>query len=185
MAATADICDFGWPAVDFALRATDGKTYGLEDVRGPKGLMVAFICNHCPYVRAIAPRLSRDFAALADLGVGTIAINPNDAEAYPEDSFDNMIAFAAQHSFGFPYAVDPTQEVARAYRAVCTPDFFGFNADLKLQYRGRLDASRTTPVEGARRDLLEAMRQVAETGAGPHEQIAAMGCSIKWRPGGR
>ena len=181
MAATAAICDFGWKAVDFALEGVDGKTYSLKDVAGPKGTLVVFICNHCPYVKSVIDRLVRDAAALKAEGIGTIAIMSNDTENYPEDSFDNMKLFAEQHGFGFPYVIDRSQQVARAYDAVCTPDFFGFNKDLELQYRGRLDESKTTPVEGARRELYEAMAQVAHSGQGPKEQIPSMGCSIKWR----
>lgn len=181
MAATPPICDFGWKAVEFDLPGTDGKRHGLADVRGERGTLIMFICNHCPYVKAVAGRIALEAQELRALGIGVAAINANDAEHYPEDSFDNMIAFAKMHGFGFPYLHDETQAVARAYDAICTPDFFGFNADLELQYRGRLDASRTTLVEDARRDLYEAMAQVAETGLGPREQIASMGCSIKWR----
>jgi peroxiredoxin len=182
MASTGtNICDFGWKARDFALKGVDGKTYALADVRGPKGTLIAFICNHCPYVKAIIGRLAAEGEALRQIGIGTIAIMPNDTAAYREDSFDNMQAFAAKHGFTFPYVIDATQEVARAYDAQCTPDFFGFNARDALQYRGRLDASRTTLVANARRDLFEAMQQVAETGRGPHEQTPSIGCSIKWR----
>jgi peroxiredoxin len=181
MAAITPICDFGWKAVDFALEGTDGKTYTLEDVRGPNGTLVMFICNHCPYVKSVISRIVREVAALEDKGIGAIAIMANDTESYPEDSFDNMKAFAAQHGFGFPYVIDRSQDVARAYDAVCTPDFFGFNKDLELQYRGRLDESKTTLVPNARRELFEAMVQIAETDQGPREQIASMGCSIKWR----
>src|SRR5262245_37900099 len=173
--------ELGWKAPDFALTGVDGKTYTLADVRGPKGTLVAFICNHCPYVKAIAGRLAEEAKALAGLGVGTIAVMPNDTVAYPADSFDNMKAFARRHGFAFPYVIDETQDVARAYGAVCTPDFFGFNARDELQYRGRLDASRTSLVPGARRELYEAMKLVAETGGGPSEQILSAGCSIKWR----
>lgn len=175
------ICDFGWKAPGFALKGTDGKTHTLKDVRGPKGTLIAFICNHCPYVRAIADRLSAEARALQALGIGVVAIMPNDTENYPEDSFDNMKAFAKRHDFTFPYLIDETQAVARVYNAVCTPDFFGFNAKDELQYRGRLDESKTMLVKNARRDLYEAMKQVAQTGQGPREQIASMGCSIKWR----
>jgi peroxiredoxin len=171
----------GWKARDFALPAVDGKTYSFADVRGPKGTLVIFICNHCPYVKASIGRIVAEAQALRELGVGTIAIMPNDTEAYRDDSFDNMKAFAARHRFAFPYVIDKTQEVARAYDAQCTPDFFGFNARDELQYRGRLDASRMTPVANARRDLFEAMKQVIETGHGPKEQLPSMGCSIKWR----
>jgi peroxiredoxin len=179
--ATANICDFGWKARDFALAGVDGKTWSLADVRGPKGTLVAFICNHCPYVKAVIGRLVEEANALRDIGISTIAIMSNDTENYPQDSFENMKAFARQHGFTFPYVIDSTQEVARAYGAQCTPDFFGFNAKNELQYRGRLDASRTTLLQGVRRDLGEAMKQVAETGRGPAEQIASMGCSIKWK----
>jgi len=175
------ICDFGWKAKDFALKGVDGKTYGLADIRGPKGTLIVFICNHCPYVRAISGRLADEMRALEAIGIGTAAIMPNDTTLSPGDSFENMKRFAAEHGFGFPYLIDESQEVARAYDAICTPDFFGFNAADELQYRGRLDASKTEPAPGARRELFEAMTRVAETGHGPAEQIASMGCSIKWR----
>ncbi len=171
----------GWKAIDFALSGIDAKTYSLSQVRGPKGTVVVFICNHCPYVKASINRIVAEANALREIGIGTIAIMPNDSETYPEDSFDNMKAFAARHGFTFPYVIDMTQEVARAYDAQCTPDFFGLNAQDELQYRGRLDASRMTLVTNARRDLFEAMKQIAETGRGPKEQLPSMGCSIKWR----
>jgi peroxiredoxin len=177
----AEICDFGWKAKDFALKGVDGRTYTLADVRGPKGTLIVFICNHCPYVKASIGRIVTEAKALHELGIGTIAIMPNDVEVYREDSFDNMKAFAAKHGFTFPYVIDETQEVVRIYGAQCTPDFFGFNAQDELQYRGRLDASRMTPVANAHRDLFEAMKLVAETGHGPAEQIPSMGCSIKWK----
>jgi peroxiredoxin len=175
------ICAFGWKARDFALKGVDGKTYSLADVRGPKGTLVVFICNHCPYVNASISRIVAEAKALREIGIGTIAIMPNDTTTYREDSFENMKAFAATHGFTLPYVIDETQEVARAYDAQCTPDFFGFNAQDELQYRGRLDASRIQPGANVRRDLFEAMKQVVETGRGPQEQIASMGCSIKWR----
>src|SRR5271170_2523793 len=175
------ICDFGWKARDFALKGIDGKTYSLADAHGPKGTLVVFISNHCPYVKASIDRIVAEAKALRDIGIGTVAIMPNDTKSYREDSFDNMKAFAAKHGFTFPYVIDETQEVARGYDAQCTPDFFGFNAHDELQYRGRLDASRMTPVANARRDLFEAMKQVAETGQGPREQLPSMGCSIKWQ----
>src|SRR5947209_7922888 len=146
----------GWKAKDFALTGIDGRTWSLADVRGPKGTLVAFICNHCPYVKAVIGRLVEEANALRDIGIGTIAIMPNDTESHPQDSFENMKAFASRHGFTFPYVIDSTQEVARAYGAQCTPDFFGFNAQDELQYRGRLDASRMTPIANARRDLFEA-----------------------------
>ena len=180
-AMTTPICDFGWKAVDFKLTGIDGKSYALADVRGPKGTLVMFLCNHCPFVKAVMGRIVRDVAELRAHGIGAVAVMPNDAVAYPADSLDNMKLFAAQHAFGFPYVIDETQAVARAYDAVCTPDFFGFDAALGLQYRGRLDESRLEPVTDARRDLYEAMVRIAATGQGPAEQLASMGCSIKWR----
>jgi peroxiredoxin len=181
MAAVPPICDFGWRAPDFRLPATDGKTYGLDDIKGPKGTLIVFICNHCPYVMSIADRLAAEAAELQAAGIGVAAICANDAASYPEDSFDNMKRFAARHHFSFPYLHDESQAVARAWDAVCTPDFFGFNADLELQYRGRLDATKTTLVRDARRDLHDAMMHIARSGKGPQEQIASMGCSIKWK----
>ena len=161
------ICDFGWKARDFKLKGVDGKSYTLADVRGPKGTLVVFICNHCPYVKASIDRIVAEAKAIREIGVGTIAIMPNDTATYREDSFDNMKSFAANHGFTFPYVIDETQEVARAYDAQCTPDFFVFNAQDELQYRGRLDAARMTAIANARRDLFEAMKQIAETGQGP------------------
>lgn len=181
-ALTPPVCDFGWPAPDFSLPATDGKTYRLRDFAGPNGTLVMFICNHCPYVVSAVDRLTRDARDLQKLGIGIAAISANDAVAYPADSFANMQAFAAQHAFPFPYLYDEPQDVARAYDAVCTPDFFGFNADLRLQYRGQLDAGRPgAQTPPPRRDLYEAMAQVAETGRGPQDQVASIGCSIKWK----
>ena len=175
------ICDFGWKAPDFALPATDGKTYSLKGVAGQNGLLVMFICNHCPYVKAVIDRIVRDVAELKTLGIGAIAIMSNDATEYPEDSFDNMRLLAEKLGFPMPYVLDASQDIAKTYGAVCTPDFFGFNRNLELQYRGRLDASRKeTAPDDVRRDLFEAMKQVAETQHGPAEQIPSMGCSIKW-----
>ncbi|MBB2970353.1 thioredoxin family protein [Mesorhizobium sp. RMAD-H1] len=182
MAAIPPVCDFGWKAVDATLLGVDGRYRSILGEAGPRGLVVAFICNHCPYVKAVIRRIVRDARDLKKLGIGFVAINSNDAEAYPADSYENMKIFARENAFPFPYLHDADQTVARAYGAACTPDFFGFNAAGELQYRGRLDASRKE--EGApdlRRDLFEAMRQVAETGQGPREQIASIGCSIKWR----
>jgi peroxiredoxin len=181
VATQTPICDFGWKAVDFSLEDPDGHRYRLEDVRGPNGTLIMFICNHCPYVRAVADRIARDARELQAKGIGVIAIMPNDYRHYADDAPARMKAFAESYGFTFPYVVDETQEVARAYDAVCTPDFFGFDAALGLQYRGRLDASRRDAVDGASRELYEAMCQVAETGRGPEHQIASMGCSIKWR----
>lgn len=179
---TTPICDFGQPAIEFDLPGVDGQSWTLEKAKGPNGLLVMFICNHCPYVKAIQERLANDARILRDdYGINSIAIMSNDPSEYEEDSFENMKKVADTYDFPFPYVMDKTQDVAKAYGAVCTPDFFGYNADLKLQYRGRLDASRKeTAPEDVRRDLLEAMKQVAKTGKGPEEQIPSMGCSIKW-----
>jgi peroxiredoxin len=180
MAFETPVCDFGWKAVDFDLPATDGNRYTLEDVRGENGTLIIFMCNHCPYVKSIIDRIIRDAADLKARGIGVAAICVNDAEEYPEDGFDSMKQWAEAKAFPFPYLHAPDQKVGHDYGAVCTPDFFGFNADLELQYRGRLDESRREAVPDARRDLFEAMLQIAETGKGPESQIASMGCSIKW-----
>ena len=178
MAVTPPVCDFDWQAPDFTLPASDGNTYSLSDVKGENGTLVMFICNHCPYVKSIMDKIIRDAQDLQKLGIGVVAINSNDAEAYPEDSFENM----QKLDLPFPYLHDESQSVARAYDAACTPDFFGFNADMGLQYRGRLDASgRNAGPDDLKRDLYEAMKQVAKTGQGPREQIPSMGCSIKWK----
>ena len=175
------VCDFGLPAPDFRLKGADGKFWTLSEVRGKNGLLVMFICNHCPYVKSIRDRIVRDTRELLQYGVNSIAIMSNDPAEYAEDSFDNMRLVAQQFDFPFPYVWDESQQIARDYSAVCTPDFFGFNANLELQYRGRLDASRKDAVADAPRDLFDAMVQVAQTGQGPREQIASMGCSIKWK----
>ncbi len=175
------VCEFGKPAPDFRLPGVDGKTWTLTEARGKNGLLVMFICNHCPYVKAVLDRLIRDARELTEHGINTVAIMSNDPTDYPEDSFDNMKQVSEKLKFPFPYLYDETQAVAKAFGAVCTPDFYGYNKDLKLQYRGRLDASRKEPVLNARRDLFEAMKQVAQTGQGPREQIPSMGCSIKWK----
>ena len=182
MAATPPVCDFGWRAPDFTLPATDGQSYALADIAGPQGTLIMFICNHCPYVLAVIDRILRDGRDLQALGIGVAAICSNDATTHPADSFENMGRMAAEKGFPFPYLHDEDQSVARAYGAVCTPDFFGFDAGLGLQYRGRLDASRAqAAAPDSRRELFEAMRQVAETGHGPAEQTPSMGCSIKWK----
>lgn len=176
------VCDFGWPAPDFDLPGVDGRRHTLASCCGPQGLLVMFLCNHCPYVQAVIDRLIRDCRDLAGRGIGAVAIMSNDTVAYPEDAFDKMQRWAEALAFPFPYLLDEDQAVARAYGAVCTPDFFGFNGQLALQYRGRLDASGRQPAPAnARRELYEAMRQVALTGRGPAEQVASIGCSIKWR----
>ncbi|MDI6747372.1 MAG: thioredoxin family protein [Rhodocyclaceae bacterium] len=176
------VCNFGWPAVDFNLPGVDGRHHSPVSARGPNGLLVMFICNHCPYVQAVLDRIVRDTRELKMLGIGSIAIMSNDPKEYPEDSWGNMIKLARTHDFPFPYVLDNTQKVAQAYGAVCTPDFFGFNSKLELQYRGRLDESRKEAAPpNARRDLFEAMQLVAQTGEGPREQIPGIGCSIKWK----
>ncbi|MCO4876777.1 thioredoxin family protein [Paraburkholderia caribensis] len=173
--------ELGTAAPAFLLPATDGRNYELADVRGPKGLVVIFMCNHCPYVQAALPRIVRDARDLATLGIGTVGINSNDSMTYPEDSFERMVALSADWQLPFPYLFDETQQVARAYDAVCTPEFYGFDAGLRLRYRGRLDASRKDPLPDARRDLFEAMQQIVQTGAAPDTQYPAFGCSIKWK----
>jgi len=176
------VCDFGRPAVDFSLPGVDGRSWSLEQCRGENGLLVMFICNHCPYVKAVQERIVRDASELLDYGINSVAIMSNDPTEYAEDSFDNMRRVAQEFAFPFPYLLDETQAVAKAYGAVCTPDFFGYNAKLELQYRGRLDESRKEQASpDVRRDLFEAMKAVAQTGQGPAEQVPSMGCSIKWR----
>jgi len=176
------VCDFGWQAPDFSLLGTDGKTHSLSDVAGDTGTLIVFICNHCPFVLALLDRLVRDAKDLKALGIGVAAICSNDAGAYPADSFENMEKLTQEAGFQFPYLHDADQSVAKAYDAVCTPDFFGFNAQGGLQYRGRLNASRLDPAPAdAPRELYEAMKLVSETGKGPQNQIASIGCSIKWK----
>ena len=182
MAVSPPVCDFGWKAADFTLPGTDGRDWSLAEIAGPRGALLMFICNHCPYVQAVIDRIQRDAADLQRLGIGVVAISANDVAEYPQDAPVHMKAEAVRHGFGFPYLYDETQAVARAYGAQCTPDFFGYNADGELQYRGRLDASaRTAGAPDARRELFEAMALIAETGQGPREQIPSMGCSIKWK----
>ncbi len=176
------VCDFGLDAPRFELPGVDGKSWSLQDCAGEKGLLVMFICNHCPYVKAIQERLVRDTAELKTLGINAVAIMSNDSAMYAEDSFENMQKLSADIGFGFPYLLDETQQTAKQYGAVCTPDFFGYNADLKLQYRGRLDASgRQTGDASLKRELFEAMKMVAETQKGPQDQVPSIGCSIKWK----
>ena len=176
------VCEFGRPIIDFELPGVDGRQWSMRDCMGEKGLLVMFICNHCPYVKAVLDRIVRDVRELKTLGVNSVAIMSNDPTQYEEDSFDNMRALADRMQFPFPYLLDESQAVAKAYGAVCTPDFFGYNAAGELQYRGRLDASRKEAAPAnVRRDLFEAMKQVAEAGRGPEEQVPSMGCSIKWK----
>ena len=175
------VCDFGWQAPHFDLTATDGTRHNLQQSMGKNGLLVMFICNHCPYVKAILPRLIADARALQALGVNTVAMMSNDPTDYPEDSVANMQIIAREMDFPFPYLLDASQQIAKNYGAVCTPDFFGFNNQFQLQYRGRFDESRKETAPQSTRDLFKAMKLVAETGQGPREQIASIGCSIKWK----
>ncbi|MBC9245926.1 thioredoxin family protein [Paracoccus sp. 11-3] len=182
MAVSPPVCDFGAPWHEFSLPGTDGEIYTLDDVKGPNGTLVMFICNHCPYVQSIIDRIVRDVKAMQVAGIGVVAISANDVRDYPEDAPEHMKTEAARHGFTFPYLYDETQDVAKAYGAECTPDFFGYNADGQLQYRGRFDAStRKTGPDDAKRELLDAMIQISETGFGPENQISSMGCSIKWK----
>jgi peroxiredoxin len=183
MAVNSPVCDFDRPAIDFRLKGTDGSWHTLASARGPQGILVMFLCNHCPFVKAVLDKIIRDTAELKAHGIGSIAIMSNDASVYPEDSWENMVRIARDKAFPFPYVLDNTQQVAKAYGAVCTPDFFGYNANLHLQYRGRLDASGRSADTQAPRELFNAMIEIARTGAGPREQMTAIGCSIKWRDG--
>jgi len=182
MAVSPPVCNFGWKAPDFQLPDTDGKRWSLASLERPNGLLLMFICNHCPYVMSVIDRLCRDVTEVQALGIGVAAIMSNDTVAYPDDSYDNMKRLASQYNFTFPYLFDETQEVARAYDAACTPDFFGFNRKLELQYRGRLDSSGRAPARpDTRRELLEAMQLIASSGQGPKTQVPSIGCSIKWK----
>ncbi|MDS9468259.1 thioredoxin family protein [Paracoccus sp. MBLB3053] len=182
MPVSSTTCEFGARAPDFLLADTSGRLFRYADIAGPRGSLVMFICNHCPYVQSIVDRIQRDAAALQKIGIGVVAISSNDVETYPQDGPEKMRILAEHHGFTFPYLYDPTQEVARAYDAQCTPDFFGYNARSELQYRGRLDSSGKKPAEpDVRRELFEAMALIAQTGQGPREQVPSMGCSIKWR----
>tara|TARA_Y100001970_G_C13581754_1_gene531175 strand:- start:4 stop:558 length:555 start_codon:yes stop_codon:yes gene_type:complete len=176
------ICDFGQKAYDFKLKSTENKLISLNDVKGEKGTLIMFICNHCPYVKAVTKDIVEDCNILKDLGINSVAICANDAENYPEDSFENMIKFSRENQFSFPYLNDETQEIAKTYNAVCTPDFFGYNKNLELQYRGRLrELKNLIPVRDGESDLLKAMKQIAESGKGPENQTPSAGCSIKWK----
>ena len=181
MAAIPPVCDFNQNAKAFKLKGVDGKIYQFDDIKGSNGALVMFLCNHCPYVIAVLDRIVRDANELSEYGVGVVAICSNDSKTHPDDSYENMQIFSKKNSFSFPYLHDDDQSIAKAYDAVCTPDFFGYNADAKLQYRGRLDASRKEagPVD-LNRDLFEAMVQISKTGMGPSDQVPSMGCSIKW-----
>ena len=176
------VCDFGKKAEDFKLKSINNKLITLNDVKGEKATLIMFICNHCPYVKAVTKDIVEDCKKLKNLGINSVAICANDAENYPEDSFNNMILFAKKNQFDFPYLVDETQEIARTYDAVCTPDFFGYNKDLELQYRGRLrELKNLVPVRDGESDLFKAMKQISETGKGPEQQTPSAGCSIKWK----
>ena len=178
------VCEFDEPVVDFSLPGVDGKIWTPEMARGERGLLVMFICNHCPYVKAIRDRLVRDTSELMEFGINSVAIMSNDPAEYEEDSFENMKKVAEEFNFPFPYLLDESQQVAKDYGAVCTPDFFGYNESMQLQYRGRLDASRKEAAAAdVKRDLFDAMKQVAQTSRGPEDQIPSMGCSIKWKDG--
>jgi len=180
---TTPVCDFNASAIDFDLPDICGDRWSLDKAAGKHGLLVMFICNHCPYIKAILPRLVEDTRKLKDeYGINSVAIMSNDQSLYDEDSTENMIQISEKMNFSFPYLIDDTQEVAKAYGAVCTPDFFGLSKHMTLQYRGRFNASRKeTAPDGTRRDLFEAMKQVAQTDKGPLDQTPSMGCSIKWK----
>ena len=176
------VCDFNQKAHDFSLKGTDEKIWTLQDCAGPKGLLVMFICNHCPYVKVILDKLVVETDVLSMKGIGCVAINPNDFISFPDDSFDNMKVVSKKNGFGFPYLIDADQEIAKNYNSVCTPDFFGYNANLELQYRGRFDDRGSKNISNPNQsDLFKAMFQIARTGKGPIKQEVSIGCSIKWR----
>ena len=175
------ICDFGQKAYDFKLKSTDDKMLSLNDIKGENGTLIMFICNHCPYVKAVTKDIVEDCIELKKIGINSVAICANDAENYPEDSFENMIKFAKKNNFNFPYLFDENQQVAKTYNAVCTPDFFGYNKNLELQYRGRIREVRELKnAKNSDSDLYKAMTQIVKTNKGPENQIPSMGCSIKW-----
>ena len=175
------ICEFGKPAVDFDLKGIDGDQYNLKNLKGVRGLLIIFMCNHCPFVKAVVKKMAQTANTLSDYGVNTVAIMPNDTESYPEDSFENMAKFAKEYNLPFPYLIDETQKIAKSYGAVCTPDFFGYNFNLELQYRGRLDGTRMSKKTDTSNELLDAMIQIAHLGKGPEKQTPSIGCSIKWK----
>ena len=175
------ICDFGLNAIDFKLKSINGELLTLNDVKGNNGTLIMFICNHCPYVKAIIRELSDDCAKLKEYGINSAAIMSNDTKNYPEDSFENMKKFSDRYNFSFPYLFDETQEIAKKYDAVCTPDFFGYNKNLELNYRGRIrELNDLKPVGSGDSELLKSMKLIAKTQQGPKEQYPSMGCSIKW-----
>ena len=175
------ICDFGQAAKSFELKSTNNEFINLNDVRGERGTLIMFICNHCPYVIAVIKDIIEDYKNLKELGIKAVAICSNDSINYPDDSFDKMIKFHKDHNFNFPYLIDETQEIAKSYGAVCTPDFFGYNKNLELQYRGRIrELKNLKQINKGKSDLFKAMKQITETGNGPKDQIPSMGCGIKW-----
>ena len=176
------ICDFGKKALPFELKSTDNKIISLNNIGGENGTLIMFICNHCPYVKAIIKDIVEDCNELKKIGVNSVAICSNDFTSYPQDSFENMIIFSKKNKFSFPYVIDETQKIAKAYDAVCTPDFFGYNNKLGLQYRGRIrELKKLSPIRDDESDLLKAMKQVVKTGKGPEDQTPSAGCSIKWK----
>ena len=182
MAIQTPICDFGQKAHDFDLKSTDNKIVSLNDIKGENGTLIMFICNHCPYVKAVTKDIVEDCNELKKIGINSVAICANDSENYPEDSFENMIEFSKKNQFSFPYLIDETQEIAKTYDAVCTPDFFGYNKNLELQYRGRLrELKNLVPIRSGESDLFTAMKQIAKTCKGPESQSPSAGCSIKWK----
>ncbi len=175
------ICDFNLHAIDFKLKSVENTVLSLSDIKGENGTLIMFICNHCPYVKAIIRDLAEDCKKLKDFGINSVAIMPNDTINYPDDSYENMIKFSAKYKFCFPYLIDETQEIAKKYGAVCTPDFFGYNSKLELQYRGRIrELKDLKPINSGESDLSRAMRLIIKTGKGPKEQMPSMGCNIKW-----
>ena len=181
MAINGSNCEYGWKAKNFSLKSIDNNIYSLNELKGINGTVIVFICNHCPYVKAIGNRLAYESNELLKIGIKTIAIMSNDTISYPEDSFDNMKIFAQENSFKFPYLIDETQEVARNYKAICTPDFFGFNKFLELQYRGRIDSGTIGKEKNIERELFKAMELISNTNEGPKSQNNSIGCSIKWK----
>ncbi len=175
------ICNFGEKPHSFELKDVSEKTYNFKDLVGEKGTLIMFICNHCPYVKAVIKDIVHDADKLKNLNINTVAVMSNDTKNYPDDSFENMIKFSKINKFNFPYLFDETQEIAKKYGAVCTPDFFGYNNNLELQYRGRIrELKDLKPVSTGESDLFNAMKMIAETGKGPQKQIPSMGCNIKW-----
>jgi len=182
MTIESKVCNFGWEAVDFKLKSIDAKYYSLNDLKGTKGTLIMFICNHCPYVKAISNKISYETIELNKIGINSIAIMSNDVKEHPEDSFTNMQLFSKKNNFLFPYLYDESQDIAKKYNAQCTPDFFGFNKHLHLQYRGRLDSSgKNIDSNNTERELYNAMNEISLTDKGPKKQIPSIGCSIKWK----